>query len=403
MKLVVLDGYTENPGDLSWAELAALGELTVYDRTSYTESPLIAERIGDAEIVVMNKTPISRATIDACPNIRLIAVLATGYNVVDYNYAREKGIPVVNVPAYGTASVSQYSIALLLEICPHIGHHSASVHAGNWASNPDWCYWDYPLIELEGKPIGIIGFGRIGQAEGRIARAMGMHVLAYDVYPNDAGRAIGAYVDLDTLLAQSDVVSLHCNLTPENTGLINKENIAKMKDGAILINNAGCGYLGRMGETETAVQTRMVDLNVRAMTAMTNLVIPYMPAGGRILNTSSIASFCPTPRMTVYGASKAYVSSFTVGLSEELKRRDITVTAVCPGPMKTEFLDVGSITGRSPAFEYLPYCDQVRVAAGALRAAKAGRTMYTPRLFYKFYRLLAKVAPVKLMVKFTKT
>ena len=171
----------------------------------------------------------------------------------------------------------------------------------------------------------------------------------------------------------------------------------------VLINNAGCGYLGRMGETETAVQTRMVDLNVRAMTAMTNLVIPYMPAGGRILNTSSIASFCPTPRMTVYGASKAYVSSFTVGLSEELKRRDITVTAVCPGPMKTEFLDVGSITGRSPAFEYLPYCDQVRVAAGALRAAKAGRTMYTPRLFYKFYRLLAKVTPVKLMVKFTKT
>ena len=238
MKLVVLDGYTENPGDLSWADLAALGELTVYDRTSYTESPLIAERIGDAEIVVMNQTPISRRTIDACPNIRLIAVLATGYNVVDYNYARKKGIPVVNVPAYGTASVSQCSIALLLEICHHIGHHSASVHAGNWASNPDWCYWDYPLIELEGKTIGIIGFGRIGQAEGRIARAMGMHVLAYDVYPNDAGRAIGAYVDLDTLLAQADVVSLHCNLTPENTGLINKENIAKMKDGAILINNA---------------------------------------------------------------------------------------------------------------------------------------------------------------------
>ena len=238
MKLVVLDGYTENPGDLSWAELEALGELTVYDRTSYAESPLIAERIGDAEIVVMNKTPISRATINACPNIRLIAVLATGYNIVDYQYAREKGIPVVNVPTYGTASVSQYSIALLLEICHHIGHHSASVHAGNWASNPDWCYWDYPLIELEGKTIGIIGFGRIGQAEGRIARAMGMHVLAYDVYPNDAGRAIGAYVDLDTLLAQADVVSLHCNLTPENTGLINKENIAKMKDGAILINNA---------------------------------------------------------------------------------------------------------------------------------------------------------------------
>ena len=172
---------------------------------------------------------------------------------------------------------------------------------------------------------------------------------------------------------------------------------------ALLINNAGCGYLGRVGETETTRQTRMVDLNVRALTAVTNLVVPYMPAGGRILNTSSIASFCPTPRMTVYGASKAYVSSVTVGLSEELRRKDITVTAVCPGPMKTEFLDVGSITGRSPAFEYLPYCDQVRVAAGALRAAKAGRTIYTPKLFYKFYRLLAKVTPVKLMVKFTKT
>ena len=238
MKIVVLDGYTENPGDLSWGELEKLGELTVYDRTSYTEAPVIAQRIGEAEIVVTNKTPISRATLDACPNVKLIAMLATGYNVVDYVYAAEKGIPVVNVPTYGTASVSQYSIALLLEICHHIGHHSQSVHEGKWAANVDWCYWDYPLIELEGKTIGIIGFGRIGQAEGRIARAMGMKVLAYDIFPNDSGREIAEYVDLDTLLRSSDVVTLHCNLTPENTGLINKANIAKMKDGAILINNA---------------------------------------------------------------------------------------------------------------------------------------------------------------------
>lgn len=171
----------------------------------------------------------------------------------------------------------------------------------------------------------------------------------------------------------------------------------------VLINNAGCGYLGLMGEVPTATQTRMVDLNLRAMTAVTNLTIPYMPAGAHILNTSSIAAFCPTPRMTVYGASKAYVSSFTVGLSEELRRREISVTAVCPGPMKTEFLEVGSIAGRSPAFEFLPYCDLVRVAEGGLRAAKAGQTIYTPRLFYKVYRLLAKITPVKLMVKFTKT
>ena len=238
MKIVVLDGYTENPGDLSWDGLAELGELTVYDRTAYQESPLIAERIGDAEIVVMNKTPITRATMDKCPNIKLIAVLATGYNVVDYVCAKEKGIPVVNVPAYGTMSVSQYSIALLLEICHHIGHHSDSVHAGNWASNIDWCYWDYPLIELDGKTIGIIGFGRIGQAEGRVARALGMKVLACDVHPTDSGREISEYVDLDTLLKESDVITLHCNLTPENTGLINKNTIARMKDGAILINNA---------------------------------------------------------------------------------------------------------------------------------------------------------------------
>ena len=191
-----------------------------------------------ADIVVMNKTPISRQTIDCCPDLKLIAVLATGFNVVDIDYAREKGIPVVNVPVYGTASVSQFSIALLLEICHHIGHHSESVHAGNWANNADWCYWDYPLIELEGKTIGIIGFGRIGQAEGRVAKALGMNVLAYDLYPNESGKAIAEYVDLDTLFARADVITLHCNLTPENTGMINKDTIAKMKDGVILINNA---------------------------------------------------------------------------------------------------------------------------------------------------------------------
>ena len=238
MKIVVMDGYTENPGDLSWDALAALGELTVYDRTAYAESPLIVERIGDAEIIVINKTPISRETIDSCSNLRLIAVLATGYNVVDYRYAAEKGIPVVNVPAYGTMSVSQYSIALLLELCHHIGHHSDSVFAGNWANNVDWCYWDYPLIELDGKTIGIVGFGRIGQAEGRIAKAMGMRVLAHDIRETDAGREIGEYVPLDRLLSEADVVTLHCNLTPENTGMINRESIARMKDGALLINNA---------------------------------------------------------------------------------------------------------------------------------------------------------------------
>lgn len=238
MKIVVLDGYTENPGDLSWEALGALGELTVYDRTSLTDQQEVIDRIGDAEVVITNKTPISKAVFDACPGMKYIAVLATGYNVVDYVYAREKGIAVSNVPAYGTASVSQFSIALLLEICHHIGHHAQTVKEGRWQNCQDWCYWDYPLIELEGKTMGIIGFGRIGQAEGRVAKALGMKVIAHDLYPNDTGRAIGEYVDLDTLFAQADVVSLHCNLTPENTGLINKQTIAKMKDGVILINNA---------------------------------------------------------------------------------------------------------------------------------------------------------------------
>lgn len=171
----------------------------------------------------------------------------------------------------------------------------------------------------------------------------------------------------------------------------------------LLVNNAGCGYLGRVGEADTASQTRMIDLNLRALTAITNMTLPFMGPGSRILNVSSIASFCPTPRMTVYSSTKAYVSSFTVGLAEELKPKGITVTAVCPGPMKTEFLEVGNITGHSRTFEHLPYCDQVRVAGGALRAARAGRTIYTPKLFYKFYRVLAKATPVKLMVKLAKT
>ena len=235
MKIVILDGYTENPGDLSWAELEKLGEVTVYDRTPAEE---IVSRIGDAEIVITNKTPISRETMDACPGIRYIAVLATGYNVVDVNAAKEKGIPVSNVPTYGTAAVGQFAIAMLLEICHHVAHHSDTVFAGKWNQCADWCYWDYPLIELDGKTMGIIGFGRIGQTTGKIAKAMGMNILAYDNFQSESGKAIAEYVDLDTLLAKSDVISLHCPLFPETQGIINKDTIAKMKDGVILLNNS---------------------------------------------------------------------------------------------------------------------------------------------------------------------
>jgi glycerate dehydrogenase len=238
MKIVVLDGYTENPGDLSWAGLEALGEVVLYDRTSLTDQDEVIERVGDADVVITNKTPVSKKVFDACPNIKLVTVLATGYNVVDYEYAKTKGIPVSNVPTYGTASVGQYAIALLLEICHHIGHHSETVHAGKWANHIDWCYWDYPLIELADKTAGIIGFGRIGQTTGKIAKALGMRVIAYDLYPNDFGKQIGEYVTLDELLAQADVIFLHTLLNSSTEGMINKDTIAKMKDGVILINNA---------------------------------------------------------------------------------------------------------------------------------------------------------------------
>ncbi|MDD4075193.1 MAG: D-2-hydroxyacid dehydrogenase [Eubacteriales bacterium] len=234
-KIVILDGYTENPGDLSWEGLSALGALTVYDRTSANE---VAARIGDAQIVYTNKTPITRETMDACPNLKFISVLATGYNIVDVAAAKEKGIPVTNIPTYGTAAVGQFAIAMLLEICHHVAHHSDAVHQGRWASCPDWCFWDYPLIELAGKTMGIIGFGRIGRTTGRIAKAMGMRVIAYDAHTDDEGREIAEYVDLDTLFACADVIALHCPLFPETEGIINKNNIAKMKDGVIILNNS---------------------------------------------------------------------------------------------------------------------------------------------------------------------
>jgi len=242
MKIVILDGYTENPGDLSWEVLKQYGDLTVHDRTG-TDVEEIIRRIGDAEIVITNKTPLDRAVLEACPSIRFIAVLATGYNVVDVAFAREKGIPVSNVPAYGTAAVGQFAIALLLEICSHVAHHSDAVHAGRWQSAPDWTFWDYPLIELAGKTMGIIGFGRIGQTTGRIARALGMTVLASGSRETEAGRAIAQYTDLDTLLRTSDVICLHCPLFPETAGLINRESILRMKDGVILINNSRGGLI----------------------------------------------------------------------------------------------------------------------------------------------------------------
>lgn len=254
MKIVVLDGYTENPGDLSWKDLESLGETTIYDRTPVE---LVEERIGDAEIVITNKTPIDKEIFEKCQNIKYVGVLATGYNVVDVNTAAEKEIPVCNIPTYGTTAVAQMVFALLLEICHHVGTHSEAVKMGEWSNNVDWCFWKYPLIELAGKTMGIVGFGRIGKAVGRLAKAFGMNVLAYDEYENEEGKAIADYVTLDDLYAKSDVISLHCPLFPATTGMICKESIAKMKDGVILINTSR-GPLINEADLAEALQSKKV-------------------------------------------------------------------------------------------------------------------------------------------------
>lgn len=236
MKIVVLDGYAENPGDLTWEGFMALGDLTVYDRTQACD---IVPHIGEAEIIITNKTPLGAEVFNACPGLRYIGVLATGINVVDTEAAKAHGIAVTNIPTYGTQAVAQYVFALLLEICHHVQRHSDAVMGGKWSACQDFTFWEYPLIELAGKTMGIIGYGRIGQATAQIAAAFGMNVLAFDVQ-EDSVPTSGSirYAELSEVLANSDVISLHCPLLLSTQGMINAASIAKMKDGAILINTA---------------------------------------------------------------------------------------------------------------------------------------------------------------------
>lgn len=234
-KIIILDGGVANPGDLSWDSLAALGDLTVYD---YTAPQDVIARIGDASIILTNKTVISADVISACPNLRYIGVLATGYNVIDIAEAKARGIIVTNVPAYSTPTVAQLTMALLLEIALHVGHHSRVVHEGKWSACRDFAFWDYPLMELAGKTFGIVGYGSIGKAVAKLAQAFGMKVLAYSRHGAEE-----FHTELDDLYAQADIVSLHCPLTAENTGMINKGTIAKMKDGVIILNTARGGLI----------------------------------------------------------------------------------------------------------------------------------------------------------------
>lgn len=241
MDIVVLDGYTLNPGDLSWQQLEELGHLKVYDRTP-TDTDSIVKAIGDAEIVFTNKTPLPKDVLRRVGHVRYIGVLATGFNVVDIRTAKEMGMVVTNVPTYGTQTVAQMTLALLLEMCHHVGEHNRAVHAGGWIKSKDFCFWNYPLVELEGKTLGLVGFGQIGRATAKLARAFGMRVITTgsrslpepEEYP---------YVSLDELWMKSDVISMHCPLTEETEGMINKNTIAKMKDGVMFINTSRGGLV----------------------------------------------------------------------------------------------------------------------------------------------------------------
>lgn len=236
MKIVVLDGHGINPGDLSWEFLSPFGQFQIYDNT-YDMAQTIS-RLQGVQITLTNKVPINEEIMTACPDLKLICVLATGYNVIDCTAANEHGITVCNVPDYGTTAVAQFTFGLLLEICHQIGHHNNLVHQGVWTRCPTFCFWDTPQMELAGKTLGIIGFGRIGQTVGKIARAFGMQVLAHSRTVRTDGNEIAQYVDMDTLLAQSDILTIHCPLTPQTEGLINKGTIARMKTGAIILNTS---------------------------------------------------------------------------------------------------------------------------------------------------------------------
>lgn len=239
MKIVILDAYAANPGDLSWDEFAALGELTVYDRTAQEDA---AARIGDAEVVFINKVRLTDEIFAACPNLKLVSILATGYNIVDLAAAKRRGITVCNVPGYSTRAVVQMTFALLLEICQQVGLHSGAVHTGRWQTCPDFCFWDRPLIELDGKTMGIVGYGAIGSAVGTVAQALGMKLLVTARHEKPVPEG-ARFVSLPELLAQSDVVSLHCPQTAENARMIDAGALAQIKDGAILLNTARGGLL----------------------------------------------------------------------------------------------------------------------------------------------------------------
>lgn len=263
MKIVVLDRPRENPNEMDWSALNTFGDVTIYDRSAPEQ---VIDRIGDAEIVMLNKAIVTAEAFEKCPNIKFISVIGTGYNIVDVEAARAHGVPVSNVPSYGTEAIAQHAIALLLEITNHVGYHDGEVRKLRSGGANDWCFWDYPSIELENKTMGIIGLGRIAKYTARIAAAMGMHVIAYDVFRDLAMENTVEYAELDDLYSRSDVVVLHCPLFADNERMINRESIAKMKDGVIFINNSRGALMDEEAVAEALISGKMYAAGIDAVT-----------------------------------------------------------------------------------------------------------------------------------------
>lgn len=318
MKIVVLDGYALNPGDFSWHGFEELGEVTVYDRTSYTDKQEIIERIGDAEAILTNKTPITADVLKACPQLTYIGVLATGYNVVDLAAAKEQGITVTNIPSYSTNAVAQATFALLLEVTNQVGHHNRSVHQGDWQTSKDFSYWQTPLMELAGKTIGLIGYGAIAQAVATIAHAFQLKVIYFNHRPKPAQANWAKQVSLAELYQEADIISLHVPQFPETEKMIDRTALAQMKSSAILINTARGGLIDEAAVAE-ALQTGQIaalaaDVVSKEPIAADN---PLLQAPNCYL-TPHIAWAPVETRRRLMGIAVANLSGFKAGIPQNV-------------------------------------------------------------------------------------
>ena len=309
MNIAVLDGHTLNPGDLSWDALGELGDLTLHERTEPAD---VVERSAGAEVAIINKVVFSREVIDQLPDLKYIGVTATGYNCVDTEYAKERGIPVTNVPVYGTRSVAQMVFAHLLNLTQHVAHHAQTVIDGRWSKCDDFCYWDFPMIELMDMTMGIVGFGRIGRATAELARAFGMKVLAHDAYSQQPMEGV-RFVELDQLFRESDVISLHCPLTSENEKMVNAERLVMMKQSAFLINTSRGPLIDEVALADALNEGRLAGAGLDVLTVEPPAPDNPLPTAKNCYVTPHIAWATRSARQRLLDTTVENVAAFQAG------------------------------------------------------------------------------------------